>query len=200
MIEEAIQSVVADALAQVHVSMPGRVESYDYATGKARIQPLIKRRALDENEAEIQELLPIIVGVPIMFPGLGETRLVFPVNRGDLVMLLFSHASLSRWLARGGIQDDTGEIGSTLDDAIAFPGLYSFAVPPEAHTSAAVLQAERILLGSNTANDPVARRSDLDALVTAFNAHVHATAAIGSPSPPTVPTTTPICSAKVSVE
>jgi hypothetical protein len=103
------------------------VESYDSATQKISAQPLIKRGYTDETGERIAERLPIITGVPVVFPGGGGYRVTFPIAKGDTVLLIFSEASLDKWLAHGGDVDPNDDRRHTLSDAIAIPGLRDFA-------------------------------------------------------------------------
>lgn len=201
-LEESLQAMLADAIGAIHISMPGRVESYNAADGSVNVQPLIRNRFETAEGDMVQQTLPVIVGVPVLFPGLGANSLTFPINRGDLVLLLFTHKSLASWLRRGGTIDDTGELGSTLDDAVALPGLYSLNAPISAHKTATVLVAADIRLGGSDAADPVVRQSDLaqvvsslNALITAFTTH-YGLPTHGTPTPVS-PATVPTCSTTV---
>ena len=116
-------------LENLHVAIPGRVESYDSTKQRATVQPAIKRAHIDEAGNRVVEALPPIPDVPVVFPGGGGYRLTFPIQRGDGVLLVFSEASMDKWLAKGGVVDPVDDRRHDLTDAIAVPGLRSFATP-----------------------------------------------------------------------
>lgn len=126
-VPQAIVDAILARLVSVHVSIPGRVESYNASTRKASVKPLIKEAALDEAGNRVTTSLPVITDVPVVLPGSGGTRLKFDVGVGDTVLLVFADKSLDRWLVRGGEIDPADDRSHTLSDAIAIPGLQDFA-------------------------------------------------------------------------
>lgn len=171
-------------MAEVHTAIPARVEAYNASNQTITAQPLIKRAAFDES-GRVAERLPTATDVPVCFPGAGAYRLTFPIERGDIVFLLCSEASLERWKASGSEVDPAKDRRFSLSDAVAIPGLFAPANPPtEAPTDAMVLHADLIRLGGPGANDKVALLSELNDLKSAFQAHSHAGAS-GGPVPDT---------------
>lgn len=113
---EVIDSRIADALEEVHVGMPGRVEKYDRASGRAQVQPLLKRGVQDETNTRRVERLPVVPNVPIVFPG------VFHVEPGDIVWLVFGDGALDTFLSGTGGETNPGDDRShALTDAVALP-------------------------------------------------------------------------------
>jgi hypothetical protein len=123
--DPALQRVIRMAfdciLANVHTCMPGKIESFDKATGLAKVKPLLMRKYVKETAAKE---LPVISGVPVLFPRLGTAVLRFPVTAGDYVSLFFAERSLDKWLAKGGMVDPEDPARFALNDAIAVLGLY----------------------------------------------------------------------------
>lgn len=113
-------------LADLHTSLPGKVVRYDAATQKADVQPLIKERYADENGAAQSRDLPVIPAVPVQFPGSGGYRITFPVTVGDTGLIVFSEASLDKWLVSGGTVDPADDRRHDLTDAVFLPGLRDF--------------------------------------------------------------------------
>lgn len=161
-IESVLMSIADSRVAAIHKAMPGRVESFDPSTQKATIQPLIKRARIDEEGSRQVDAIAPVVNVPVMFPGAGGYRITFPVNRGDIVLLIIADSSLDLWLAHGGLVDPGDDRRNDISDGIAIPGLYNFAsLPTDTLQNAMVMHGETIRLGSSNANDGVAMRSDL---------------------------------------
>lgn len=167
-IESVLMSIADSRVAAIHKAMPGRVESFDPSTQKATIQPLIKRARIDEEGARQVDAIAPVVNVPVMFPGAGGYRITFPVNRGDIVLLIIADSSLDLWLAHGGLVDPGDDRRNDISDGIAIPGLYNFAnLPTDTSQSAMVLHGD-IRLGSSGATDRVALMSDLVILKNAI--------------------------------
>lgn len=113
-------------LKNLRVALPARVESYDAATQKVSVQPLILDGYTDDGE-RVTERLPVIPGVPVVFPGAGGFRITFPLAVGDTVLVVFTSSSIDRWLAVGGEVDPGDDRRHDINDAVAIPGLRDFA-------------------------------------------------------------------------
>ncbi len=118
----AVARGLRSAMGRARTWQPGRVESYDAATGRAVVQPLIGRRVRGEDGEATVEHDPPIPGVEIGFPGAGGARFRFPIAAGDHVLLLFCERSLDRFKggARGKI-DPGDSRRHNASDAIAIP-------------------------------------------------------------------------------
>lgn len=185
--------------AGLKVALPGRVEAYDATTQKATVKPLLRRRHEDEDGAVSYVPRNPISNVPVVFPGGGGYRLIFPLAVGDTVLLVFGDESMDAWLSKGGDADPADVRRHSLTDAICIPCLRSFATPWSDAPSGKVafgkngsnnqiqITATEIHLGPNPL-DAVALASkvdsELDKIWSALNAHTHPTAATGLPSPP----------------
>lgn len=120
-LSKVISNAISGALSNIHTCLPGRVESFDASTGLAKVVPLLKRKYVsEENPVD----LPVISGVPVVFPRAGDSWLRLPIAAGDYVLLLFSERSIDRWLDMGGTVDPLDPAKFDLNDAIAVPGIY----------------------------------------------------------------------------
>ena len=175
----------------MRVALPGEVVAYDPARQSVDVMPLIQNGYLDENGVRQIERVPIVLDVPLAFPGAGPYRITFPVAVGDHVLLVFCSSSITRWKLIGGEVDPADDRRHDLNDAIAIPGIHDFAhVPTTAPTDAMVIHATELRLGSPTASDPVVRKSDLDQLIAKFNTHSHTGTSVSGGAVSTIPTTT----------
>lgn len=200
-ITEVVDAVVDARQEDLYTAIPGIVTAYDATKQMATVQPSVKRYHLDETGERVSELLPAVAGVPVMFPGAGAYRITWPIAKGDFVLLIVANVSLDRWKAGRGEVTDPQHDGAGLNGAIAVPGLHPFGrVPTSAPTDAMVLHADAIKLGGPGADDPIARKSDLQDLkdiistvsdAAGANAALHAALVTGS---------WPVCSSKVKAE
>jgi hypothetical protein len=168
------------AAERLRTGRPGRVTSYDEATGKASVQSLIKEAFVDQDGTRRVALPPIINGVPVILPGSGGVRVRFPISVGDTVWLCHSDRSIDRWLARGGEVDPEDDRMHALDDAVAYPGLLDFAHAGNAATLIEFTGTE-IRIGTATGHQPTIRgtayRAAEDTLLAALSALAAALAA-----------------------
>lgn len=214
---ELISLAVDYFLQDTHTMLPGKIESYDESTQKAQVKPLIKRLVLLEDGSEIQEELPIIPDVPVIFQRAGEFAITLPINSGDFVMLVFAERSIDKYLAGDGNDTNPDEFRMhDLTDAVAIPGFAPFnkslkrtskdSVIAGHQSGAGVVyfKKDNINLGSESPGDNIsldskvqtelkAIRDSLNNLITVFNAHIHSgvTTGPGSSGPTPTPGTAP---------
>jgi len=122
---ELINRGLAAQAQGLRVMLPGKIDSFDPATQKANVKPLLFESYVDANGVEKSESLPVVPSVPVVFSR-GHT---FPVSAGDTCMLLFCDRSLDVWLARGGDVDPLDVRRHDLTDAVAIMGLRPFSAP-----------------------------------------------------------------------
>jgi hypothetical protein len=167
-------AIVAEHLEQVNVSLPGRVVSYDSSTGRASVQPLVKRGYRDDAGQRQVERLPIVPSVPVVFPGVAGGWIKFPVSAGDQGLLVVASAALDRWKASGEEVDPGDDRRHALADCVFIPGVmhdHGDASPAIEFTGGEIHAG---------GSDALVKRSE-------FMAHVHTSASSGNPtSTPTV--------------
>lgn len=122
-LSEVLKASFETMLSQVHTCLPGKIETYDYEYQKASVKPLIKKKYLDGKV----ESLPVIVNVPVLFPRTANFSFTYPLEKDDLVLILFSERSLELYLEQGGEQEPGDRRKFDLSDAIVIPGLYPFS-------------------------------------------------------------------------
>jgi len=115
-LSQLAEEIVTAAGEDIRVSSPGVVVSYDARRCRANIQPAIRRAGATSND-------PIVQDVPIAFPRCGSARLVFPLEEGDDVLLVFSDRTLEQWQTAPGGRTVTPTDARTHDltDALAIP-------------------------------------------------------------------------------
>lgn len=192
-----IAGAIKAALKGVRVALPARVETYDASTQQVTVQPLVFEGFNDETGKRQTERLPVIAGVPLVFPSAGGYRLTFPVAAGDTVLLVFSSSSIDRWLALGGEVDPIDDRRHNISDAIAIPGLRDFSHPlASAPTNCVSLGFDKgptievdpnqVRLGGPDASLAVVVQSALDDFNTTLTNVINATSPSGAtPQPPT---------------
>lgn len=119
--------VVADSVFDdVFFCGPGKVEKYDDLTQTASVLPLLKRSyLLDDGTKETLDL-PKIDNVPVMNARGGGFYVSLPLEKGDLVLLVFCDRSIDKYKSSTGGQpiDPVDLRTNDITDAVAIPGFY----------------------------------------------------------------------------
>jgi len=210
---DVIAQAIEDRLADVHVMLPGRIDSYDPATQKAGVEPLIKRLQ-STVDGELSEDLPVIPGVPVCFPRAGGFKLTMPVQTGDRCMLVFCERSTETYQIGQERQASTDLIRQTdpgtfemhnLSDPVAVLGWYNDAEALSATDETDMVMGEdggpvvhigndQVNLYEKNAADFVALaakvktelddfRTDLVTFQALFDSHIHLTTATVGATP-----------------
>lgn len=113
-IEETARSVVED----VHTVLPCRVIKYDEKKNLAKVKPIGEFLLHDGEKMEFPE----IDEVPVLFPYFiaWDIGMVFPVHKGDEMLLFVSEIELDEW--RTGAKSDA-PLKFDLTSAVALPAL-----------------------------------------------------------------------------
>lgn len=108
-------------LEDVHTAIPGKVEKYDKDTETVDVLPLLSKITIKNTEVA----LPVIPGVPAVFPSGQAFKMSWEVQKGDGVLLIFSEAALGAWVNSDGQKQVSpeGKHRFSETDAIAILGL-----------------------------------------------------------------------------
>lgn len=120
--EQAMRLVLDGRQSCIWTAMPGIVQSVDLAAMTCEIQPAIQGTIEDENGKLQSVNLPLLVDVPIVFPGAGGFVITFPIAAGDEVLVVFGSRCIDAWWQSGGIQRPMEARMHDLSDGFAIPG------------------------------------------------------------------------------
>ena len=122
--KDAIKNLISKEGENIHVSMIGKIESFDPSTNRASITPVGSFTAPDWKEIPY----PTIHNVPLQFPcgNGGKSGCTFPVKPGDTCIIIFADHQIENFLS-GEKSDDMRN--HSLNDAYAIPTVFSSAVP-----------------------------------------------------------------------
>lgn len=97
-LDGAVRLVVAEIMATMNVSCPGRVIAYYADTQTADVMLCVAERP----PSGLPEPFPIIKGCPVDFDAGAGFAWTYPLAPGDPVMVIFADRSLDEWKATGG--------------------------------------------------------------------------------------------------
>lgn len=199
------RSTLADVLARARASavdgiwqaMPGIVTRYDAAAQIADVQPAVKVYYRDEDGEPVAETLPVVIDCPVVFPGAGAFALYFPITAGDSCLLLASSVAIDRWQSVGKVVDPGDPRRHSLGDMFVIPGLRSVKGALASHPAYMhvgrdsgphiEIDGSEVRVRDGGTAVSLALKSDVQSLVTTFNAHTHPS----NGSPPSTPASSP---------
>lgn len=201
-LDDVIETALEERMSDLYIALPGVVQAYDATTQKVSVAPSAKVAHTDEDGRRVVQALPVVTGVPVMFPGGGGFTVTFPIAVGDTVLLVFANASLDKWKSGAGgsgAVDPEFYSRHPISDAIAIPGLRNF------RNARSSVPTDHVRIGVDGAAAQGAALGDvvkgvLDGIRTIFNAHTH-TCPAGTSAPPATPVSSvpTIASATVKV-
>lgn len=103
--------------------MPAQVVAVDLATNTVDVQPCLKGKIKNQEEAHN---LPVINSVQIQYYGAGDLWITFEPKVGDYCVLSISDRSLDAWKKTGGIVDPLLNRHHNMTDAFAYFGVNPF--------------------------------------------------------------------------
>jgi hypothetical protein len=184
-LQEVIGSAIETALEDVHTAIPAKVVRYDAAKQLVDVQPLVKLAHEDEEGNRVAASLPVVCNCPVAYPGGGGFTVTFPLNVGDLGMLVFTESSLDKWQERGDEVDPTFDHRFSLADGFFIPGVRPSSKPRQTNPGTAIIVGQDggtfqgAALGATL-------QSFLNSLKSYLDGHTHTSGGSGSPTSPPV--------------
>ena len=125
-LRELLGNEIKSYMLDLHTAMPARVESYDAATQKADVKPLLSKKY---RNGTIVTQIPVIPSVPVQWPSSngGAAYIHLPLKAGDLGIVIICERSIDSWLSGDGqITAPNDPRHHDLSDAVFIPGVRPF--------------------------------------------------------------------------
>ena len=182
-----LRHAIENRLLDMHTALIAEVESYDSAKQQVNVKPILKRRIENTHGKWMNEELPMLCDIPVLFSRAGGFFLTLPLRQGDFVQLIINEEAIDEWFSSSTSMIANGKRFS-LQGAVAIPGIHPQAKALSgAHETNLVLgrengpqihvDDEKIRLGSHKADEALAIaskvREELDRIKRAFNNHSH---------------------------
>lgn len=118
--QQLLEQVQHNVSSQMRGAMPGIIQSFDPDKVTAVVQPVIK----GSNDGK-SVMLPLLLDIPVVFPGAGGVFITFPVNPGDECELSFNDRCIDFFWQNGGVQEPADNRMHDLSDATCRVGQIS---------------------------------------------------------------------------
>lgn len=123
-LEGLLRQYITNSINGLFTAIPARVVTVvDAGEQRVDVQPLVSRVNVDDEVLDH----PVILSVPLIYPGSKSSQFSFPVERDDIVLCIFSQRSIQRF--KLGAESPHRPINLSKysrQDAMAIPGLFSF--------------------------------------------------------------------------
>lgn len=202
-LEEAVVLAIWGELeGKMHTAIPGIVSKYDSTKPSVEVQPVVKKVYYNNQEVSF----PVIVSVPVVFPRTNRFHLSFPIEQGDMVLIVFSERSIEEFLQTNKESTPTNTRKFSLTDAIAIPGLFGFNKGSRIEDGSKmeiIFDSTKIVsdgtkfqitgdievTGKITATDNIESDGDVKAGSISLTTHTHPAGTLASPYAPANPFT-----------
>jgi len=123
-LEGLLRQYITNSINGMFTAIPGRIEKVvSLPEQRVDVRPIVNRITPDEGELEH----PVVLSVPLIFPGSNTSQYSFPVSVGDIVLLVFSQRSIQRFkLGANNTHRPLDLSKYSRNDAMAVPGLFGF--------------------------------------------------------------------------
>ncbi|WP_241603829.1 Gp138 family membrane-puncturing spike protein [Rosenbergiella nectarea] len=120
--EQVDETLRRKTSANVRVSMPGIIQSFNAEKCTVTVQPAISGWGQDGAGNLVSKDLPLLQDCPVIFPRGGGVSLTFPLIEGDECLIIFADRGIDFWHQSGGINKAVDDRMHDLSDAFVIPG------------------------------------------------------------------------------
>lgn len=119
--DASMQALVESIKQSIRCAAPGIVRAYDGNTQTASVELAVR----DAREDAGYEPLPLLLDVPVFFPGGSGVRITYPINVGDECLVVFADQCIDSWFEYGGVRNPPAARRHDLSDGFALVGFSS---------------------------------------------------------------------------
>jgi hypothetical protein len=119
---QTINAAMRGYAATTWSALPGIIQSVNFAQMTCVVQPSIRAQVRTKEGTMTFVNLPVLVDVPIIYPGGGGFIMTFPIAAGDDCLVIFADRCIDSWWQSGGIQNPAELRLHDLSDGFALVG------------------------------------------------------------------------------
>lgn len=115
------ENLINEAMFRTRCCIPCIVQSYNSANNTVECQPAIRERIINEDGTIQYVQLPLLINVPVVFPGSANFDIKFPLSKNDECLVFFSDLSIDNFWQKGSVQNPVEVRRHDLSDGMAIP-------------------------------------------------------------------------------
>lgn len=109
-LQEALRAAFTGFQARLWTALPATVVSYNADKQTAELRPTIQGlQYFPDGRPPVWVPMPLLVDVPVIFPGGGGFTLTFPIAQGDEALVVFSSRCIDAWWQSGAGDSQDGQ-------------------------------------------------------------------------------------------
>lgn len=144
------ENLINEAMFRTRCCIPCIVQSYNEVNNTVECQPTIRERIINEDGTVQYVQLPLLVNVPVIFPGSSNFELKFALKQNDECLVLFSDLSIDNFWQKGSLQNPVEVRRHDLSDGMAIPCRISLQKRSEKTDASIVVESNgRIIFNSS---------------------------------------------------
>jgi hypothetical protein len=178
-LQDVLELVLENRMAQVWTALPGIVQSYDATTQTASVRPAVQDPKEDGDGLRVDTSLPVITDCPVAWPR-GAGQYWHPgLAAGDEVVIVFTTLDPAVWYRTGSLSKAADVRRHHPSHAFVLPGVGSRGRPLPATPGAKI---QRMEVGGTADAPPTATqvRAQLIAIKAAMDTIATAAGAVNS--------------------
>ena len=119
------ENLINEAMFRTRCCIPCIIQSYDSVNNTVECQPAVRERIINEDGTIQYVQLPLLINVPVVFPGSANFDIKFPLSKNDECLVFFSDLSIDNFWQKGSVQNPVEVRRHDLSDGMAIPCMMS---------------------------------------------------------------------------
>lgn len=119
------ENLINEAMFRTRCCIPCIIQSYNSANNTVECQPAVRERIINEDGTIQYVQLPLLINVPVVFPGSANFDIKFPLSKNDECLVFFSDLSIDNFWQKGSVQNPVEVRRHDLSDGMAIPCMMS---------------------------------------------------------------------------
>lgn len=134
------QALLAGHQAGIFTALPGIYQGAGKGNQTANVKAAIKGKVLNQSGAWEDREMPLLINLPIVWPGGGNFQLTFPLASGDEGLIVFAQRCIDSWWQSGGVQSQAELRMHDISDGFFIPAMLSQSKAPSTAASTSTVQ------------------------------------------------------------
>ena len=135
------ENLINEALFRTRCCIPCIIQSYNSEQNTVECQPAIRERIINEDGTIQYMNLPLLIHVPVAFPGSKSFTYKFVLEKNDECLVLFSDLSIDNFWEKSSLQNPVEVRRHDLSDGIAIP--CKLSLPNWKEQSKAIIEVDK---------------------------------------------------------
>lgn len=115
------ENLINEVMFRTRCCIPCIIQSYNSVNNTVECQPAVRERIINEDGTIQYVQLPLLINVPVVFPGSANFDIKFQLSKNDECLVFFSDLSIDNFWQKGSVQNPVEVRRHDLSDGMAIP-------------------------------------------------------------------------------